>query len=918
MKQPSFASFFQAATGNKPYPYQCRLACGERSGPPDEQPLAGGVPCASRLIEIPTGLGKTAAVTLAWLWNRVALQCPDWPRRLVYCLPMRTLVEQTRDEIKRWVENLATAGHLPTTKPRIVILMGGEDPEDKDWDIHPEEPAILIGTQDMLLSRALNRGYGMSRNRWPMHFALLNNDCLWVMDEVQLMGSGLAATTQLQGFRRDRTLGAFGCQSWWMSATLAPDWLATVDFPASLLLEEPLRLTSDKAAPAVSALRCAPKALAPAEGAAADAKAVATFVSKHRNDRGLNLVVVNTVPRARDLHKALIKALPKGHPAPLLLHSQFRPDDRQRILATVRKAPPGAIVVSTQVVEAGVDLSCHTLFTELAPWSSLVQRFGRCNRWLDADQQPHFADARIYWFDLDPEKHAAPYEPEQLLAARDILSGLHSAALRDIESIPPTVADRPRFRHVVRRKDLIELFDTTPDLAGADLDIDRFIRDADASHVSVFWRGWSGRTPNDNTQEPAPRRAELCSTGIGDLKSLLGKQGSAWRWSFLDHEWQPVKPDALIPGQTYLLHASQGGYHTELGWTGDAKEHVQPVPPRPGAALPPSNEDEEDSQVATWQTIAEHTDQVCAALDDLIPALADFVAQHPDLPPILREAARWHDWGKAHAAFQAGLQSDALAASGKAPAAKAPKGDWLQGRLPAKPALDEARRRHFRHELASALGLLHPQSGFPLIDPRSRDLAAYLVAAHHGKVRLSIRSLPGEWAPPTEEQRFARGVWDEDKLPATDLGGGTTSAEIVLSLEPMELGLCETPPFTGQPSWAERTLTLRDTLGPFLLAYLEALLRAADARASRSEAKIEANQAGDSLQVAEPSAAEYGAKALTPAQQAIIAATVEEGLRIQNRFRPEPLYKTTGKGHFDSQTVDEIRDARDKPREEPT
>lgn len=29
---------------------------------------------------------------------------------------------------------------------------------------------------------ALNRGYGMSRYRWPMHCGLLNNDCRWVMD----------------------------------------------------------------------------------------------------------------------------------------------------------------------------------------------------------------------------------------------------------------------------------------------------------------------------------------------------------------------------------------------------------------------------------------------------------------------------------------------------------------------------------------------------------------------------------------------------------------------------------------------------------------------------------------------------------------------------------------------------------------
>src|SRR5207237_3567239 len=39
-----------------------------------------------------------------------------------------------------------------------------------------------------LWDAAINRGYGMSRYRWPMHFGSLNNDCLWVMDETQLMG----------------------------------------------------------------------------------------------------------------------------------------------------------------------------------------------------------------------------------------------------------------------------------------------------------------------------------------------------------------------------------------------------------------------------------------------------------------------------------------------------------------------------------------------------------------------------------------------------------------------------------------------------------------------------------------------------------------------------------------------------------
>jgi CRISPR-associated endonuclease/helicase Cas3 len=62
-------------------------------------------------------------------------------------------------------------------------------------------PAIIIGTQDMLLSRALNRGYASARARRPMEFGQLNHHALWVMDEVQIMDVGLATSAQLQAFR---------------------------------------------------------------------------------------------------------------------------------------------------------------------------------------------------------------------------------------------------------------------------------------------------------------------------------------------------------------------------------------------------------------------------------------------------------------------------------------------------------------------------------------------------------------------------------------------------------------------------------------------------------------------------------------------------------------------------------------------
>lgn len=139
---------------------------------------------------------------------------------------MRVLVEQTEHIARQLAEQMPDA-----VRPAVHVVMGGED--CGEWYLYPERPAIIIGTQDMLLSRALNRGYASGRARWPMEFGLLSHDALWVMDEVQLMDVGLATSAQLQAFREeDRAKGLRPCITWWMSATLQPGWLHSVDtFP---------------------------------------------------------------------------------------------------------------------------------------------------------------------------------------------------------------------------------------------------------------------------------------------------------------------------------------------------------------------------------------------------------------------------------------------------------------------------------------------------------------------------------------------------------------------------------------------------------------------------------------------------------------------------------------------------------------
>ncbi len=809
----NFSLFFRAATGTTPYDYQRRLAGGEpgRTAGGD-----AGRACESQLISIPTGLGKTAAVVLAWLWNRIVRGDESWPRRLVYCLPMRTLVEQTQGEIGKWMDNLRKNADALEFSPEVrarldwlsthspVILMGGEENDDarRDWDIHPERSAILIGTQDMLLSRALNRGYGMSRYRWPMHFGLLNNDALWVMDETQLMGVSVETSVQLDGFRGKWPVQV-RCPTWWMSATLDDARLATVDHPVPAggwphLTLSDVERTNGRPAELFGAKKSVaqfPFTLS-ATTKAAYAKQLAELIAQRHHKDTLTLVVVNRVSRAQEIFAALTdKKKPlydKEHVA--LVHSRFRRADRQRH-EHLLFGEGDRIVIATQAVEAGVDVSARLLITELAPWSSLVQRIGRCNR----RAEPSGGD--VLWVDIESDAKGElllPYAGDEIAQAQNAIRSLSDASPRSLAGV--RVQEKPVVRPVIRRRDLVDLFDTTPDLCGQDLDISRYIRDEQDNDVQFFWRVIEDDAPTD--QEPLPHRDELCRVSIGDAVKFFDKKNTtrAWRWNPLSGQWEKAR--AARPGAVYLVDVASGGYSESTGWTGEPKDKPTPHPPKDGS---------QDSYAGNrltfdreWQTLAEHTAKVVGEMDAISAVLA---LGDPDVAT-LHTAALWHDVGKAHDEFQAMLIGNDAS---------------RQGTLWAKSAnkSGKCRRSGFRHELASALAWLLKGPA----DASERDLVSYLIAAHHGKVRLSIRSLPDEQGNPDDpEALFARGIWHGDTLPPIpDLLAEPTT----LDLHFMHMGESKLG-----PSWLARAIALRDRLAPFRLAFLETLLRAADARAS--------------------------------------------------------------------------------------
>lgn len=280
------------------------------------------------------------------------------------------------------------------------------------------------------------------------------------------------------------------------------------------------------------------------------------------------------------------------------------------------------------------------------------------------------------------------------------------------------------------------------------MDVSSFIRVDDDVDVLLAWRDLDGPPAADDV---APRAEEVCSVPLGDARALVADGVSAW---FVDHlrsrggaRWCRADRDDLRPGMVAVVAAETGRYDPATGWDPSARGRVEPVGSGGGLLLAEAEEvfDEDPlselgRQGGRWYGLTQHLGDV----EREVGILRDGLAIDPaGLDPATLDAAalagRLHDIGKIHPVFQATMQATA------ADAAEAPSGPgpWAKsgGSLQARHC-----RKGFRHELASALALLDAGAS-ALGDSPEPDLVRYLVAAHHGRVRLGIRGLPTRTRP---------------------------------------------------------------------------------------------------------------------------------------------------------------------------
>jgi CRISPR-associated endonuclease/helicase Cas3 len=414
------------------------------------------------------------------------------------------------------------------------------------------------------------------------------------------------------------------------------------------------------------------------------------------------------------------------------------------------------------------------------------------------------------------------------------------------------------------RREWEELFDTSPDLSGADIDISRFIRSGEELDVLVFWRQIPEAGPLEDWE---PGRDELCPLSFLKARDWLGKEkaGVAWVWDWLDGQWQRATERNIYPGRIVLVDAAAGGYSELAGWS---KAHAGPVPLALGAksslvARADGSQSRDDISVSAWKTIATHGKETAL----LAEALARSLGLPDELTSLVGVAGMWHDVGKAHACFQGSMRLPDRPA--RQDLAKAPGVAWSKAWRYEAVDVPSDQRPGLRHELASVLAMFaalqKAAPGHPALSPKAWEftgaakpepestqgepgmwvsqlaeigsslafnLMAYLVASHHGKVRMRMQAHAKDQRYRDRDGRGLPicGVREGDRLAAV-MGDGERPlvGELELSLELARLGLSDK---TG-PSWTERTLGLLAHYGPGPLALMEAVLRAADIRASQ-------------------------------------------------------------------------------------
>jgi CRISPR-associated endonuclease/helicase Cas3 len=904
---PSFDRAFRALTGSSPFPWQRRLF---------GRLMKDNIPAC---CDLPTGLGKTSVMTI-WLIARSHNSA--LPRRLVYVVDRRVVVDQATEVAESLRHRLKEAPDLASLVQGLgldredglpVSTLRGQHIDNRLWLKDPARPAIVVGTVDMIGSRLLFSGYGVSSRMRPYQAGLLGADALVVLDEAHLCPPFEALLRTIarneqgafgprDGDVRDHTrfrllsLSATGGSNGG-TGTERVFGLEPEDHEDSVVrqrLSAVKRLKLDEARgaqklPTLLAERAIELASAEAPArvlvychSREDAQTIKDAIDKHRQKQGLE-------------------------PVSELLVGARRVHERTKLTGWLAdngflggaKCPPARprFLVATSAGEVGIDLDADHLVCDLVAWERMVQRLGRVNRRGKKESRVEVLAAP-----RDREKPEAWTErlsrlraPLELLPAEE--DGVRDASPGAIVALKERTRTEPHVQEAIDAattaapmrpaltRPLVDAWSLTSiaEHTGRP-DVQPWLRGwvSEEPKTTVAWRRWLpwrasleapveddvnrffGAAPVhlEETLETETHRVVdlLVQRAIAAVEAadkakdadekpalpsaspaliVLGQDVRVRGWLTLqaladlkNDKRRREKAFAHMVGAIVVVNAQLGGLdHDGLlkaacdvppvtldsGWDEDTLTRigyrvVGPGEPQPDKAWKraetiwlASPDDSEDDEGRVLQVYVMRASDALGRGDPAIASRPQPLDEHQEwaacearrlaedlelslsFREMLVAAARHHDAGKDRQLWQSAMNAPQ---DGRGPYAKTEGGG------------DPRRLAGYRHEFGS---LRDAETGAALesLDPDLRDLALHLIAAHHGHARPTITPFdPGR--PDAWETRAAQ----EERARESAL----------------------------------RFARLQRRYGPWGLAWLEALLRAADWRAS---ARHEASQWND-------------------------------------------------------------------------
>jgi CRISPR-associated endonuclease/helicase Cas3 len=347
------------------------------------------------IIQAPTGAGKTRAALYPYFHMLDAYEgSPDapLPPTCRYAVPMRVLANQFEREFRDHFDKLDRTHGTDFTR-RYREKLGFQVPAIQTGDM-PNDPAfespLTFCTIDQLLASFIGTPYSISPRMANLNVGAVAGSYL-ILDEFHLYplektGDGARMTTlaMLQ-----------------LLAGFSPFVLMTATFSTSLLQSlgtllnaEVVQVTDE--AELATIMRGRARTVHRADAPMSPDAILAAHAAAKARGAGASLVVCNTVARAQEMYVQVRDALEvrgeRDNYRLMILHSRFTPEDRKRKSDDLEGwlgeeqwhdgqfLGKDTIVIGTQVVEVGLNISAGVLHTELAPANSVIQRAGRCAR----------------------------------------------------------------------------------------------------------------------------------------------------------------------------------------------------------------------------------------------------------------------------------------------------------------------------------------------------------------------------------------------------------------------------------------------------------------------------------------------------------------------------------------------------------